>query len=233
MKYKTFNLLTVFSVCICFSAYAQQLNCDSFLRDYQKKNPHITLKDEAEFCKGVLDASREKKLIFMAIGDSINCTECGRYAYEKFNVILSGCTSMPEIFSVDYKLGYNHIMLSRIKERLGKDFRKLGIVRADWYTLNDSFFKTILSNLEATSINEDTVLVQLNMQKTDTLNSILVKGLDSKRSYSFEQLYEGIALKKKYLNDKVVIKIDYAHYNAKNYCKVGYGPTNRIIAVPF
>ena len=233
MKCKILNLLAVFSVCICFSAYAQQLNCDSFLSDYQKKNPFVTLKDEAEFCKGVLDASREKKLIIMAIGDSINCTECGRYAYEKFNVILSGCTSMPEIFSVDYKLGFNHIMLPRIKERLGKDFRKLGIVGPDWYTLNDPFFETILRNLEATLINGDSVQVRLNMQKTDTLNSILVKGLDSKQSYPFEKLYEGITLKKKYFDDKVAIKIDYAHYNAKNYCKVSVGPTNRIIAVPF
>lgn len=220
------TLLTLF--CCCVFTYGQSTICDSLLNI--RTNERVII-DTASFCAGIEQAINYNGLALRSVGDPDHLTHCEFLSYEKFGVELIMTGDIVFTQQLDENDGFNAIMTPKIKDSLGEQYLKLGVVDSIWNDLNlQTFMTEFIACLEPFEVLSDST-VHFKLSPTTEANSIFktfegIKFYDiNKRIYDRKDLYSGVILPLKG-NRRLYLIVDFSEYsNPNNICQA----TNRMV----
>lgn len=202
-----------------------QISCDSILiHIYQEQQ----IKDTIAFCDGVTKALNYNGLAIRSVGDPNHLSECYFQSYRKHGVDLLLTGDIIISRQMDENIGFNSVMIPKIKDSIGEKYEELGKIDSLWIDINDQeLYDNLMMCFEPFEILSDTtVLCKLNMEgiKKSIFGSLDgVTFIDSKRNnYVTKDLIEGVVYPLS-PNFKFMMIIDFKDYhNGNNICQAAH-----------
>ena len=214
-----FAAIFLFLIYVSFLSQAQ--NCNTLLQNYGSEFPDDTIQDTTAFCDGAKRAYVSDKLVWATVGDLRKFSDCHIYSYEHYGVNLVSTGSLVGKVSKSRMKGFNYVMKPRLIKALGTRYYELGKTNDSWYELNQNFVDLLYDHLLVEEYNSDSVLVKLNMPKTDSLSQIKIYQ-DTSRVYSFSELYKGVVFSRVSGRKQAVFKMNLSKIKDKDFCNPSY-----------
>lgn len=206
---------------ICISSLITQGQtslCDSLLNN---KPDNREIVDTNAFCKGVELALEHKGLAIRSIGDPHQSNQCVFHSYEEYGVELIMTGDIVLSHQLDENDGFNAVMIPKVKDSLGENFNKLGVISSEWNDIDlKSLMNEFVSCFESFKILSDsTVYCKLDSLR---VSKSIFKSLEgvvfydiNKNLYDLEDLFSGVTFALRG-TQRLIIITDFSDYPNPN-----------------
>lgn len=198
--------IALFLVCLHLFQFsvAQQNPRDSFIYSHaveivEVEHGFTTGEERVGYYEGRELAQNYEGLALMTLGDPGHVSVCKYYSYEYWGVKLMPIGDIVFSEMEGKVIGFNEIMLPRIRAQLGEKYDSLGKLPSHVQNLDDSILDNLPPAIVKEAVGTDSVLVQLNTQKLRFLYSeetTVQAEPNANKIYRLEELEQGIVFPK-------------------------------------
>lgn len=193
---------------LCFLfVFSQQLiaqnnfNCDSLLQVYPKDTVWLTKMTEKEiFCAGMKKAFEDTILSLKWNANEFDIDDCTRFSYERHGVKIIGTGTTQVPFIVQTNAGFNYMMMIKIRQALGLQSNRLGVIDETYISAKDIFTDAFNKKINKYLVIRENFFggLRLKLKKgghfPEYLNTLNVVDRRSEKTFKFGDLYKGINL---------------------------------------
>jgi len=191
---------------ICFlfvqTLFAQKdFNCDSLLEVYPKDTVWLTqMAEKTIFCAGMKKAFEDTILSLKWNENEFDIDDCTRFSYERYGVKIIGTGTTQVPFILQTNAGFNYMMMVKIRQALGLQSNRLGVIDDTFISAKDIFTDDFNKKINKALVVRENIFggLRLKLKKgtrfPDYLNTLKVVDRRSEKQFIFGDLYKGVNL---------------------------------------